>query len=136
MEWFPYQSRGVGYTDGELGREGKDWVQEMMKNPPMEDEVIMDLLKMTKQPTKPLLKKVTGEPIKEPRELDPSVFEVPGKGQGIQVERKEWKDHRRVVWSDVTGFLVSGMAVAVLWGGHAGEGVYCGTWLAHSSQNM
>ena len=42
--------------------EGKDSVQDMVKNPPKKDEVIMAPLEVAKQPSKPLLKKATGSP--------------------------------------------------------------------------
>ena len=51
--------------------EGKDWVQEMTMHPPTKDDVIIALLKMPRQPTKPLLKKGTGVPSSKPRQLDP-----------------------------------------------------------------
>ena len=57
----------------------------MVNNPPKE-EVIVALLKVTRQPTRHMLKKVTGIPSREPRELDPMVLEVPLKDEGIQVE--------------------------------------------------
>ena len=53
---------------------------------PRKDEVIVAILKMTRQPAKHLLKKVIGVPDNRPRELDPMVMEAPGKGEGIQVE--------------------------------------------------
>ena len=37
--------------------EGKDWVQEMTMHPPKKDEVNITLSKITRQPTKHLLKK-------------------------------------------------------------------------------
>ena len=40
--------------------EGKDWVQEMTVHPPIKDEVNIALSKMTRQPTKHLLKKDVG----------------------------------------------------------------------------
>ena len=54
--------------------------------PPKKDEVIIALLKMTRQPTKHLLKKDAGVPSTKPWELDPMVLDAPGKGEGIQVE--------------------------------------------------
>ena len=73
--------------------EGKDSVQDMVKNPPKTEEVIMALLKVAKQPSKPLLKKATGDPATKPRELDPVVLEAPRNDEGIQVEiRADSKD--------------------------------------------
>ena len=66
--------------------EGKNWVQEITKNPSKKDEVIVALLRMTRPPTTHLLKKVTGVPCRKPSELDPVVLEVPGRGEGIEVE--------------------------------------------------
>ena len=45
--------------------EGKDWVQEMTMHPPKKDEVNIALSKMTRQPTKHLLKKDVGVPSKK-----------------------------------------------------------------------
>ena len=53
---------------------------------PTKEEVIVAFLKMTKQPTKHLMKKATGVPSRKPRELDPTIVEVLGKDEGIQVE--------------------------------------------------
>ena len=41
--------------------EGKDWEQDMMMHPPTKDEVNIATLKMTRQPTKHLLRKKTQE---------------------------------------------------------------------------
>ena len=57
-----------------------------MKNPLREDERIVKLMKMTRQPTKHLVKKMSEIPSKEPRKLDPMILEDPRKGEGIQVE--------------------------------------------------
>ena len=53
---------------------------------PKQDEVIVALLKMTRQHTKHLLKKNAGVPSTKPWDLDPMVLDAPGKGEGIQVE--------------------------------------------------
>ena len=77
---------------------------------PKKDEVIVALLKMTRQPTKHLLKKDAGVSSTKHWELDPIVLDAPGKGEGIQVEIggarglvEEWEDKVDLDWCDATG---------------------------------
>ena len=67
-----------------------DWVKEMTKNPIQEEEVMVALLRMTKQLRKHLKKKVTGVLSRKRREFDPMVLKfkerdkVPGGDQEPQ----------------------------------------------------
>ena len=66
MEGVARWSREEGVVRILLRRTGlaKKWTgtKKIMKNPPKKDEATVALLKMTKQPTKHLLNKITGVP--------------------------------------------------------------------------
>ena len=83
-----FHNRGVVWDNpvSKWAGEGKDLAQDMTMHPPKKNEVNIALLKMTRQPTKHLLKTDTGIPSKKRRELDPNVLESPEKGEVIQVE--------------------------------------------------
>ena len=81
------QRRGEGYfLVAKWAGEGRDWVQEVTMHPPKKDEVIIALLKMSRQPATHLMKQRHRCTKQNPRELDPVAFEDPSKGDGIQLE--------------------------------------------------
>ena len=69
--------------------EGQDWVQEMERNLPRKEEMIVAQL------TEHYVKKIFEIPSKETKQLDPMILEDLEKGEGIQAE--EWRDCKTVM---------------------------------------
>ena len=77
--------------------EEKESTQEVVEKPPRKDEMVVALLKMARQPTKNLVKKVSESSSKKPRQLDPTSLDDPGIGaDGGGLDQRQSKGERDI----------------------------------------